>query len=156
MQIKIYYLKFHLFLSLPCLSKRRFLDVLHKWVWLPRRLSSKESACQCRRPGFGPWVEKIPWRRKWQPTPIFLSGESPWTEEPGWIQSIGSQRVGHDWATKLSTAELPWQSRKNARRNAGKRTTNLDLLKNRKSNFPTLRVFFVLFLNKMRGLNVTR
>jgi len=23
----------------------------------------------------GPWVEKIPWRRKWQPTPIFLSGE---------------------------------------------------------------------------------
>ena len=31
---------------------------------------------QCRRPGFDPWVRKIPWRRKWQPTPVFLPGES--------------------------------------------------------------------------------
>ena len=32
-------------------------------------------AMQCRRPGFDPWVRKIPWRRKWQPTPLFLPGE---------------------------------------------------------------------------------
>ena len=31
---------------------------------------------QCRRPGFDPWVGKIPWRRKWQPTPVLLPGES--------------------------------------------------------------------------------
>ena len=31
-----------------------------------------------------------------QPTPVFLLGESPWTEEPGQLQSMGSQRVGHD------------------------------------------------------------
>ena len=31
---------------------------------------------QCRRRGFDPWVGKIPWRRKWLPTPVFLSGES--------------------------------------------------------------------------------
>ena len=31
---------------------------------------------QCGRPGFDPWVGKIPWRRKWQPTPVFLRGES--------------------------------------------------------------------------------
>ena len=31
---------------------------------------------QCRRPGFDPWVGKIPWRRGWLPTPIFLAGES--------------------------------------------------------------------------------
>ena len=31
---------------------------------------------QCRRLGFEPWVRKIPWRRKWQPTPEFLSGKS--------------------------------------------------------------------------------
>ena len=31
---------------------------------------------QCRRLGFNPWVGKIPWRRKWQPTPGFLPGES--------------------------------------------------------------------------------
>jgi len=30
---------------------------------------------QCRRPGFAPWVRKIPWRREWQPTPVFLPGE---------------------------------------------------------------------------------
>ena len=29
------------------------------------------------------WVGKIPWKRAWQPTPVFLPGESPWTEEPG-------------------------------------------------------------------------
>ena len=29
-----------------------------------------------RRPGFDPWVRKIPWRRKWQPTPVYLPGES--------------------------------------------------------------------------------
>ena len=31
---------------------------------------------QCGRPGFDPSVRKIPWRRKWQPTPVFLPGES--------------------------------------------------------------------------------
>ena len=36
----------------------------------------KESACQCRRCGFDLWVGKIPWRRKWQPTPVFLPGKS--------------------------------------------------------------------------------
>jgi len=30
---------------------------------------------QCGRPGFDPWIEKIPWRRIWQPTPVFLPGE---------------------------------------------------------------------------------
>ena len=43
--------------------------------------------------GFEPWVGKIPWRRAWQPTPVFLPGESPWTEEPGGLQSMGWQRV---------------------------------------------------------------
>jgi len=49
---------------------------------------------QCGRPGFDPWVGKIPWRRAWQPTLVFLPGESPWTEEPGWLQFMGSQQVG--------------------------------------------------------------
>ena len=39
------------------------------------------------------WVGKIPWRRAWQPTPLLLPEESPWTEEPGGLQSMGSQRV---------------------------------------------------------------
>ena len=49
---------------------------------LPWWLRSKESACQCRRRRFDPWVGKIPWRRKWQHTPVFLAreshGNSPW------------------------------------------------------------------------------
>ena len=42
---------------------------------------------------FDPWVGKISWRKAWHPTPVFLPGESPWTEEPGELQSMGSQRV---------------------------------------------------------------
>ena len=45
-----------------------------------------KNLCSVGRPGFDPWVGKIPWRRKWQPTPVFLLGESPWTEEPGVLQ----------------------------------------------------------------------
>ena len=45
-------------------------------VGFPRWLSGKESACQCRRPRFNSWVRKIPWREKWQPTPVFLRGKS--------------------------------------------------------------------------------
>ena len=35
----------------------------------------KSAFLQCRRPGFDPWVGKITWRRKWQPTPVFLPGK---------------------------------------------------------------------------------
>ena len=42
---------------------------------LPRWLSDKESACQYRRCRFDPWIMKIPWRREWQPTAVFLPGE---------------------------------------------------------------------------------
>ena len=44
-------------------------------------------------------------RRTWQPTPVFLPGDSSRTEEPGRLQSVGSQRVGHDWATKHSPTQ---------------------------------------------------
>ena len=46
---------------------------------LPSWLSGKKFACQQRRHrrcGFDPWIGKIPWRRKWQPIPVFLTGES--------------------------------------------------------------------------------
>ena len=45
----------------------------------------------CERPGFDPWVGKIPWRRKWQPTPVLLPGES----------HGGRSRVGYSpWGRK--------------------------------------------------------
>ena len=54
------------------------------------------NAGECKRLWFDPWVRKIPWRRAWQPTSVFLPGKSPWTEEPGRLQSISSHRVGGD------------------------------------------------------------
>ena len=56
---------------------------------------------QCVRPGIAesqiyPGIGKNRWRKAWQPTPVFLHRESPWTEEPGNLWSMGSQRVRHD------------------------------------------------------------
>ena len=47
---------------------------------------------------FYTWVRKIPWRRKWQPSPLVLPEEFPWTEKSGRLQSIASQRVKKIWA----------------------------------------------------------
>ena len=46
------------------------------------------------------------WRRKWQPTPVFLPGEwrIPGTGEPGGLPSMGSHRVGHDWSDLAAAA----------------------------------------------------
>ena len=47
-------------------------------VYIPGGASGKEPACQCKRHKghrFDPWVRKIPWKRAWQPTPVFLPGE---------------------------------------------------------------------------------
>ena len=46
------------------------------------------------------WVLSLGWEdaleEAWQPTPVLLPGESPWTEEPGRLQFMGLQRVGYD------------------------------------------------------------
>ena len=59
---------------------------LINYIWVckgktdfPSGTSGKKPAYQCRRHkrlGFNPWVGKMPWKRKWQPTPVFLPGES--------------------------------------------------------------------------------
>ena len=70
-----------------------------RYSGLPWCLNGKESACRWRRHRFNAWVETISWRRKWQPTPVFLPGEFHWQ----WSlvdYSPWSQRVGHDLATK--------------------------------------------------------
>ena len=56
-------------------------------LYFPGGSDSKESACNAG----DPWVGKMPWGREWQPTPVFLSGESLWTEERGGLQSMGLQ-----------------------------------------------------------------
>ena len=53
---------------------------------------------QCRRPRFDPWVGKIPWRRKWQPTPVFLPGKFH-----GWRSMVGYS----PWGGKESDTTEP-------------------------------------------------
>ena len=65
-----------------------------KWKGFPGGSDGKESSCNAGNLGSIP--AKIPWRRAGQPTPVFLPRESPWTEEPGRLSSMGLQRVRHD------------------------------------------------------------
>ena len=70
-------------------------------VVLPWWLSGKETACQCRRRVLSPWVMNIPWRRKWQPTPVFFPGKSN-----GQRGLVGYNPWGHkesDTTYRLST-----------------------------------------------------
>ena len=67
---------------------------------LPWQFSWLRIPLQCKEPGFDPWGGKISWRRAWQLTLVFLPGEPPWTEEPGGLQSMGSQRAGYDLVTE--------------------------------------------------------
>ena len=60
-------------------------------------LVAQRFCLQCGRPGFDPWVGKIPWRRKWQPIPIFLPGESH-----GWRSLVGYSPRG---CKELDTTE---------------------------------------------------
>ena len=65
---------------------------------------------QCRshrRCRFDSWVGNIPWRRAWQPLPVFLSGESHGQRIPaGYSQSVGSQTDQQDW-TDLAHMHAP-------------------------------------------------
>ena len=65
-------------------------------VGFPGGASGKEPACQCRRPkrlGFDSWVGKIPWSRKWQPTPVFLLENS--MDRGGWWATV--RGVAKSW-----------------------------------------------------------
>ena len=71
--------------------------------WLPWWLNGWRICVQCRRcrrRGLDPWVGKIPWRRKWQPTPVLLPGKSH-----GRRSLVGySPWVGHDWSDLAAAA----------------------------------------------------
>ena len=58
------------------ISSLGYNKVLMRLEGLPWWLGGKECTCKCRRWGFNLWVGKIPWRRKWQPIPMFLPGKS--------------------------------------------------------------------------------
>ena len=76
----------HFAVTLPCCLPQIISIRMHdhnnghnyRLTGLPRWLNGKESACQRRRYGFDPWVGKIPWRRKWQHSPVFLPRKYHW------------------------------------------------------------------------------
>ena len=107
-----------------------------------------ESASQHRRYGFDPWVWKTPWRREWQPIPVFLPGKIPWTRG-NWQATVhGVARVGHSWATKQvcsttqQTKELP------VHMTAGMNLRNIALISGRTRHqaVPSVLFFFFFFL----------
>ena len=57
-------------------------------------------AYQCRRHRFKPWVRKIPWRRKWQPAPVFLPGKFQGQSSLVGYSPWDCKRVGLDLVTK--------------------------------------------------------
>ena len=76
------------------------IETTQLFVWLLRRLSGKESACQSKRGRFNPWGGKSLWRRKWKPTPVFLPGKSQGQRNLVGYNLWGHKRSGHDFLTK--------------------------------------------------------
>ena len=74
------------------------------WIIINMPLSmsisvGKRIHLQCRRCRFDPWVRKIPWRRAWQLTPVFLPGESHGQRSPVGHSPYGHKESdGHDWS----------------------------------------------------------
>ena len=85
------------------------------YIWAPCWLSGKESACQYRRCGFDPWFRKIPWRRKWQTTPVFLLGKFNRQRRLAGYIVHGIARVQHDLATKPSPTTIRYSEWENER-----------------------------------------
>ena len=96
----------------------------------PGSSAGKESACNVGDPSSIPGSERS--LGGGHGTPLQYScQENPWTEEPGGLQSVGSQRVGRDWATKRNTAHTLYGASqvvlvvKNPPASAGNRGTGL-------------------------------
>ena len=61
-----------------------------------KSLPADSDTVLCRKPGINPWFRKIPWVREMATHSRILAWRIPWTEKPGRLQSMGSQRVRHD------------------------------------------------------------
>ena len=87
------------FVNYTEVSRARLARIWNQVLGLPWWLSGKESACQCRRPGFDPWVGKIPWRRKCNPLQYSCLGNP---KNRGACRAIvhGVARVRHNLLTK--------------------------------------------------------
>ena len=67
---------------------------MREWASLVAHMV-KASVCSAGKHRFDPWVRKIPWSRKWQPTPVLLRGKS-YGQRNLVGYSLWGRRVGHD------------------------------------------------------------
>ena len=99
------------------MKKLIFIDIktLFCFVFLskscfPGGTRDNESAFQCKRCMFDPRVRKIPWRRKWQPTPVFLPGKSHGPRSLAGYRPWGPKTVRHDLAATEQQGTLSIQN----------------------------------------------
>ena len=86
--------------------------IRHSMKWsFPGGTIGKEPTYQfrrCKRRRFKPWVRKIPWRREWQPTPVFLPGES--MDRGSWQATVHGDAESLTWPKRLNTQTYIWLS----------------------------------------------
>ena len=85
----------------------------------PGGSDSKESACNAGDPGLIPGWED-PLEKEMATHSSILAWRTLWTEEPGGLQSMGSQRVGHDWTTNTHDADVSQRERETKINQMGK------------------------------------
>ena len=102
-----------------CVTQRHLICICQKnHPSIPGSPNSKEPTCQCRRHkrcGFSPWVGKIPWRKAWQTTPLFLPGEShgqrklTWGHKESDETEATSQHAGTDFVRLRHFTAICWK-----------------------------------------------
>ena len=101
------------------------------------------------RPRFDPKVGKIPWRRDWLPTPVFLPREFNVQRSPGRLQSMGPQRIAHDWLTNaplFNIGRVPQKTLRDMYEHVGYNCVKIKLHFNKSFYFP-----FNYILQKIRS-----
>ena len=66
-------------------------------------VKKKKICLQCRRPEFNPWVSKIPWRREWLLTQVFLPGKFHGQRGLLGYRQWSHKKIKPDWATNITT-----------------------------------------------------
>ena len=114
----LYFVAIYRFLNIFWKSSTFPFLILILWAFQVA-LVVKESLCRCRRlrrSRFNPWVRKIPWRRKWQPTPVFLPGES---HRKAWWATVHRVAKSLTWLKQLSMQYpylVPWKVETNQKK----------------------------------------
>ena len=89
------------------LKGNQMMDIIYRYFkdvpWLPWWLRWKSACLLCRRTGFQSLGQEDLLEKEMATHSSILAWKIPWIKEPGRLQSMGSQRVGHDWATSLFT-----------------------------------------------------